>query len=86
MRMGCFSIYYVAQNGTPCHDTFRCIAWPKIMQATGMLYASRSSNVIVKQCINHAMYDSNSGVGYKFAFYGYAYNIDVFCTMKLLMN
>ena len=28
------------------------------------------------------MYDSNSDLGYKFAFYRYAYNIDVFCTMK----
>ena len=44
--------------------------------------ASRSSNVIVKQCINHAMYNSNSDLGYKFAFYRYAYNIDIFCTMK----
>ena len=28
------------------------------------------------------MYDSNSYLGYKLAFYRYAYNIDVFCTMK----
>ena len=28
------------------------------------------------------MYDSNSDLGYKFAIYRYAYNIDVFCTMK----
>ena len=28
------------------------------------------------------MYDSNSDLGYKFAFYRYAYNIYVFCTMK----
>ena len=28
------------------------------------------------------MYDSNSVLDYKFAFYRYAYNIDVFCTMK----
>ena len=28
------------------------------------------------------MYDSNSDLGYKFDFYRYAYNIDVFCTMK----
>ena len=47
-----------------------------------MYYASRSSNVIVKQRINHTMYDSNFDLGYKFAFYRYAYNIDVFCTMK----
>ena len=47
-----------------------------------LYYASRSSNVIVKQCINHAMYNLNSDLGYKFAFYRYAYNIDVFCTMK----
>ena len=47
-----------------------------------LYYASRSSNVIVKQCIHHAMYDSNSDLGYKFDFYRYAYNIDVFCTMK----
>ena len=45
-------------------------------------YASRSSNVIVQQCINHAMYDSNFDLGYKFAFYCYAYTIDVVCTMK----
>ena len=45
-----------------------------------LYYASRSSNGIVKQCINHAMY--NSDLGYKFAFYRYAYNIDIFCTMK----
>ena len=51
-----------------------------------MYYASRSSNVIVKPCIkfiiNHAMYNYNSDLGYKFAFYRYAYNIDIFCTMK----
>ena len=47
-----------------------------------LYYASRSSNVIVKQCINHAMYNSNSDLGYKFAFYRYTYNIDIFCTMK----
>ena len=47
-----------------------------------MYDASRSSNVIVKQCINHAMYNSNSDLGYKFAFYRYAYNIHIFCTMK----
>ena len=47
-----------------------------------MYYASRSSSVIVKQCINHAMYDSNSDLGYKLAFYRYAYNVYVFCTMK----
>ena len=47
-----------------------------------MYYASRYSNVIVKQCINHAMYNSNSDMGYKFAFYRYAYNIYIFCTMK----
>ena len=28
------------------------------------------------------MSNSNSDLGYKFAFYCYAYNIDVFCTMK----
>ena len=28
------------------------------------------------------MYNSNSDLGYKLAFYRYAYNIDVFCTMK----
>ena len=28
------------------------------------------------------MYDSNSDLGYRFAFYRYAYNVDVFCTMK----
>ena len=28
------------------------------------------------------MYNSNSDLGYKFAFYRYAYNLDVFCTMK----
>ena len=47
-----------------------------------LYYDSRSSNVIVKQCIDHAMNDSNSDLGYKFAFYRYAYNIDIFCTMK----
>ena len=41
------------------------------------LYANRSSHVIVKQCINHAMYDSNYDLCYKFAFYRYTYNIDV---------
>ena len=45
-----------------------------------LYYASRSSNVIVIQCINHVMYDSD--LGYTFAFYRYAYNIDIFCTMK----
>ena len=47
-----------------------------------LYYASRSSNVIVKQCINHAMYDSNSDLCYTFALYRYAYNIYIFCTMK----
>ena len=47
-----------------------------------LYYASRSSNGIVKQCINHVMYDPNSDLGHKFAFYRYACNIDVFCTMK----
>ena len=28
------------------------------------------------------MYNSNSDLGYKFAFYRYAYNIYIFCTMK----
>ena len=28
------------------------------------------------------MYNSNSDLGYKFAFYRSAYNIDIFCTMK----
>ena len=28
------------------------------------------------------MYDSNSDLGYKLAFYRYAYNIDISCTMK----
>ena len=28
------------------------------------------------------MYNSNSDLCYKFAFYRYAYNIDIFCTMK----
>ena len=28
------------------------------------------------------MYDSNSDLGYTFAFYRYAYNINVFCTMQ----
>ena len=32
------------------------------------------------------MYDSYSDLGYKFAFYRYAYNIDVFCTMKHAIN
>ena len=30
------------------------------------------------------MYDSDSG--YKFAFYHYAYNIDIFCTMKHVIS
>ena len=29
------------------------------------------------------MYDSNSDLGYKFAFYRYVYNIYIFCTMNL---
>ena len=28
------------------------------------------------------MYNSNSDLSYKFAFYRYAYKMDVFCTMK----
>ena len=47
-----------------------------------LYYASRSSNVIVKQCINHAMYNSNSDLGYKFSFYRYAYKLYIYCTMK----
>ena len=43
-----------------------------LYNASRFLYnASRFSNVIVKQCINHAMYNSNSDLGYKFAFYRY---------------
>ena len=38
--------------------------------------------LLIKQCIHHAMYNFNSDLGYKFAFYRYAYNIDIFCTMK----
>ena len=33
-----------------------------------MYYGSRSSNVIVKQCIHHAMYNYNSGLGTKLLF------------------
>ena len=47
-----------------------------------LYYGSRASNVIVKQCINHAMYNSKSDLGYKFDFYRSAYNIDAFCTIK----
>ena len=47
-----------------------------------LYYASCSSNVIVTQCINHVMYNFNFDLGYKFAFYRYAYNINVFCTVK----
>ena len=43
-----------------------------------LYYASRFSNVIVKQCINHAMYNSNSDLGHKFAFYRYDYNYRCF--------
>ena len=43
---------------------------------------SLDSPYIVKQCINHGMYNYNSDLGYKFAFYRYAYNIYFFCTMK----
>ena len=42
--------------------------------------------LLIKQCINHAMYDSNSDLGNKFAFYRYAYNIDVFCTVKHVIS
>ena len=51
-----------------------------------LYYASRSSNRIVKQCIYYAMYNSNSDLGYKFAFYHYAYNIYIFCTMKHVVS
>ena len=32
--------------------------------------------------MNHVMYNYNSDLGYKVAFYRYAYNIDILCTMK----
>ena len=43
-----------------------------------MHYASRSSNVIVKQCINHAMYNSNSDC----LLFKAMLIISMFCTMK----
>ena len=46
-----------------------------------LYYANRSSNVIVMQCIIHAMYTYNSDLGYKFAFYRYTYNIYIFYAM-----
>ena len=58
----------------------------KIILELNCTYLVRDSNVIVKQCINLAMYHSNSDLGYKFAFYRYAYNIDVFCTMKYALS
>ena len=32
------------------------------------------------------MYNSNPDLGYTFTFYRYAYNLDVFCTMKYAIS
>ena len=38
-------------------------------------HAFRSDNNIIYTCINNALCNSNSGLGYKLAFYRYRYNI-----------
>ncbi len=41
-------------------------------------YAFRSSNRIVRMCMNNAMYNSNTNIGYKFAFYRYKFDLDMY--------
>ena len=45
-------------------------------------YASRSHNIIIKTCIENAINDSNTGIGYKFAFYRYMYDLDMTCDLR----
>ena len=40
-----------------------------------LLNASNSTNDIVKTCIQSAMYNSNTGIGYKLALYRYKYSL-----------
>ena len=42
-----------------------------------LLYAFNSTNDIVKTCIQSAMYNSNTCIGYKLAFYHYTYSLDM---------
>ena len=42
-----------------------------------VLNAFNSTNDIVKTCIQSAMYNSNTCIGYKLAFYRYKYSLDM---------
>ena len=42
-----------------------------------LLNAFNSTNDIVKTCIQSAMHDSNTCIGYKLAFYRYKYSLDM---------
>ena len=42
-----------------------------------LLNAFNSTNDIVKTCIQSAMYNSNTSIGYKLAFYRYKYSLDM---------
>ena len=42
-----------------------------------LLNAFNSTNDIVKTCIQSAMYNSNTCIGYKLAFYHYKYSLDM---------
>ena len=45
-------------------------------------YTSRSNNTIVKNCFRNALYNSNTCIGYKLAFYRYKFDIDLSSNMK----
>ena len=42
-----------------------------------LFYAYRSPNVIVKTCINNAMYNANTPIGYKLSFYKNTFQLDM---------
>ena len=42
-----------------------------------LLNAFNSTNDIVKTCIQSAMYNSNTCIGYKLSFYRYKYSLDM---------
>ena len=46
-------------------------------------HAFRSDNNIIHTCINNALCNSNSGLGYKLAFYRYRYNITMSIDFEL---
>ena len=51
-----------------------------------LLNAFNSTNDIVKTCIQSAMYNSNTCIGYKLAFYRYKYSLDSYTTSMKIIN